>query len=219
MTKIPLQSKVYRRIEREFLGNRLIENSLRGYWCEAMLAEAFGADVKIASNGWHPWDLQIGDDNATYPDRIRIQVKNAAVAQTWHTQRSNRSTPLFSLKYRRRPYHLEQAQTLVPCEPEGFLCEVFALCYHPKEVHEADHRNPQQWFVYLLPVIGPNCAVSEIEFAYLRQRVSESGKPSQTQRAPGTLERGIRGRPPIQPIPVQDLSIGDLFDCLALNRS
>lgn len=219
MTRSLMQDKIYRRLEREFLGSRLIDNSLRGYWCEAMLAEALGSCFKIVSHGWHPWDLQFGADDANYPNRIRIQVKNAAAAQTWHKQGSAPSSPLFSLKYRKRPRHFEHSQAEVPCEKAGFLCEVFALCYHPKDIHQADHRIPEQWLVYLLPIVGPNCAITGTEIAYLRQKTLESGKPSQTQRAPGTLEKGIRGRPPIKPIPAHELSSGNLFECLGLSRS
>jgi hypothetical protein len=59
----------------EFLGAPVMDNNLRGYWCEAMVAEALGKECRITSKGWAPWDLEIGPTNADYPARIRIQVK------------------------------------------------------------------------------------------------------------------------------------------------
>ena len=70
------KSRCLDRLRDDLLASRLIENSLRGYLCEVMVAEAIGPDCRIVSSGWHPWDLELGEPGTA--DFLRIQVKNSA---------------------------------------------------------------------------------------------------------------------------------------------
>lgn len=89
-----------------------------------------------------------------------------------------------------------------------FICDVFVLCYHPVEDPAvADHTDPEQWRFYVLPVVGPNVAVIPKELAAANARVIRTGKQSVCQRRPGTLERGLRGRPPVAPLTLSELSV------------
>lgn len=211
-----LQNRVRTRIAREFFAGPLIDNTLRGYWCEAMVAEALGPEARIVSAGWHAWDLQIGPDHHAFPDRIRLQVKNAAARQTWHGAGARPSDATFSLAWRRRPAAFQDQVPGVPCEAEGFLCEVFVLCHHPVGTDDADHSDPDQWAVYLLPVVGPHCAVTEAERAWASASLERTGRQATTQRRIPTLERGIRGRPAVAPLRVADLSVAAIRGCLGL---
>lgn len=206
---LPTVEKVQQRLSMEFLGSRLIDNTLRGYWCEAMLAEALGDECRVASHGWHLWDLQFGPDEAEFPERIRIQVKNSARLQPWNSKTGKLSEALFKLPFKKRPDYIERDWPGVPCEEYGFHCEVFALCYHPVEdPARADHRDPDQWLVYLLPVVGQGCALSGPEMEAARRAVVERGaRVSYADRRPETLEDGIRNRPPVKPRSVGDLSV------------
>jgi hypothetical protein len=196
------------RFFREAFSGRLLDNTLRGLWCEFMMCEALGPECRPVGLAWHPWDLQIGSDSEGTPERIRIQVKNSAVLQSWNEIEGKASTPLFNLTWRRRPAYFDRTHPGVPCEQEGFLCDLFILCHHPAaDWTVADHREPAQWRFYLVPVVGPPRAVSDAEIAAMRSGVLSSGKPSSTQRRPGTLESGIRGRRPIHPVSVDSLSI------------
>ncbi|MDK3073170.1 hypothetical protein QO034_08625 [Sedimentitalea sp. JM2-8] len=123
-------AQIQRRVQREFLSARIMDNNLRGYWCEAMLAEALGDQCAICSFGWAPWDLQIGKSEDTFPSRIRIQVKNSAARQTWHSESDAPSDCLFNLTYRKRPHYFERDNPGIPCETFGFMCDLFALCHH-----------------------------------------------------------------------------------------
>jgi hypothetical protein len=205
------------RFFREAFSRPLLDNTLRGVWCEFMLCEALGPECRPVGLAWHPWDLQIGPDSADVPTRIRIQVKNSAVLQTWNEAAGKASASIFNLTWRRRPAYFDRSHPGVPCEREGFLCDLFILCHHPVADWEvADHRNPSQWRFYVLPVIGPFCAVSEVEITALRQSFGVAGKPSSTQRRPGTLEVGIRGRPPIHSLGIEDLSAGAIRQAIGL---
>lgn len=205
------------RVRREFLERPIMDNALRGYWCEAMVAEALGPECRIVSDGWNPWDLQVGPDGGSFPERIRLQVKNSAARQTWHGADDAPSASSFTMTWRAPPFYLARDNAAVPCEDEGFLCEMFVLCHHPVSGANADQRDPRQWNVYLVPVIGALSAVTDAEVAWCREKLARTGKPGTTQRRVETLEKGIRGRPPIRPRRVEDLSV-DLIKSLLQAR-
>lgn len=215
----PSSDDVKSRFFREAFSRPLLDNTLRGLWCEFMLCEALGPACRAVGLAWHPWDLQIGPDTADVPDRVRIQVKNSAVLQTWNEQEGKPSSPLFNLTWRRRPSYFERTHREVPCESEGFLCDLFILCLHPvADWQAADHRDPLQWVFYLLPVVGAGGAVSDAERAALRRSFAAKGRPSSTQRRPGTLEAGIRGRPAIRPLRIDELSIDQVYHAIGCRR-
>ena len=189
----------------------LLDNTMRGLWCEFMVAEALGADCRAVGFGWHPWDLQIGPATSALPDRIRIQLKNSALLQSWNAASGRLSKPLFNLTWRHRPSYFVRDFPSIPCEDEGFLCDLFILCFHGEaRIDVADHRDPDQWQFYLLPVTGSSCAITQSELAALQSRVRATGKPATVQRQPTTLETGIRGRPPAAPVKITELTIGAL---------
>jgi hypothetical protein len=201
-------SDVLARFMSEAFAQPLMDNALRGYWCEAMVAEALGPDCRLVAQGWHPWDLEIGDPFGNFPDRIRIQVKNSAQLQSWNQVSGRPSEASFSLKWRHKPGFFERDNPGVPCEVEGFLCDLFILCHHPEiDPKRADHRDPKQWGFYLLPVVPGHNAVTANEVNWLRNRLAATGKPSNTQRRPETLANGIRGRQPIRAVGIDDLTI------------
>lgn len=193
---------------KELFGQRLLDNTMRGYWCESMVAEALGPECKIVGAGWHAWDLQIGPDRAQFPERIRIQVKNSARLQPWNLLTAKPSKCQFDLKVRKKPYYFDPYNPGVPCEEVGFLCEVFVLCLHNiSNPDAADHLDPEQWLFYPVPVIGPLSAITAKEMKAAINRVEETGKPASCIRRPETLGKGIRGRPPIQSIDISGLTI------------
>lgn len=113
--------QISNRLMDSLLSERIMDNSLRGYWCEAMVAEALGPECKLVSQGWYPWDLQIGPDESEVPDRIRIQVKNSARLQQWNLENGKLSDCQFNLKYSKRPDYFERDYPGVACEDCGFL--------------------------------------------------------------------------------------------------
>ncbi|KPP88284.1 MAG: hypothetical protein HLUCCO07_16040 [Rhodobacteraceae bacterium HLUCCO07] len=192
----------------EAFSRPLIDNTLRGLWCEFMIAEALGPECASTGFSWYPWDLQIGDGRTTFPERIRIQVKNSASLQSWNQANGQKTDPLFSLTWRKKPYYFERDDPGIPCETEGFLCDLFILCHHPvTDIGTADQRDPGQWDFYLLPVHGPNSAVTQAELQWAQQKLRETGRNSSTQRRPSTLRSGIRGRQPCEPVGISDLTI------------
>lgn len=208
---------IQNRFEREFFSKKILDNSLRGYWCEAMVAEAIGDACEVVSSGWAPWDLQIGSVYAAFPDRLRLQVKNSARRQIWHTPESAPSECLFNLNFRTRPQYFCRDHPNVPCEEIGFMCDLFVLCYHNEaDFQKIDQRDPEQWRVFLVPASPEFGRITQSEVDWVLARITSGLSSSSLQRRPATMELGIRNRSAIKPIPLTQLSIDDIKHALKL---
>ena len=195
MCEVLTPDGIRQRVTREYFDLHVIDNNLRGYWCEAMVAEAIGPECRICSGGWAPWDLEIGASTRAFPHRIRIQVKNSARMQTWHVPTSQPSEPVFNLSYRTLPTYWQRDNPDRQCEPQGFLCDIFVLCYHGLDDAETvDQRDPEQWQVFLLGATPRYGDITDAEFLACQKKLQTTGLPSSLQRRPSTMVKGIRGR-------------------------
>lgn len=209
---------IKKRMFAELFDRPILDNTARGYFCESMAAEALGRECKIVGAGWHAWDLQIGSEFDTFPNRIRIQVKNSAKIQPWNMNNGKMSECQFGLKIRTKPSYFERDNPSVFCEEIGFLSELFILCFHENgDLGSANQLDPMQWKFFLVPVVGPKNAITEKELAWAVEKVRKTGKPATVIRLPETLERGIRGRPPIPSIGIGQLSLASVRQALGLS--
>ena len=184
-------ARIAARVLTKFFTGPILDNTQRGYFCEAMVAEMLGPAARIVSHGWHPWDIEFGDTRADFPQRIRIQVKNSARLQTWQ-RRGPDADCSFILPYRRRPG--AAGPPGVTREERGFLCDLFALCDHPETDRTvADHTDPAQWLVCLLPTDPRLGAITPGDIACLDSRLASATAPA-IIRTVRTLAQGIRGR-------------------------
>lgn len=212
--------QIKKRMFDEVFDQTLMDNTFRGFWCEYMIAEALGKDCKAVGAGWNAWDLQIGESEDEFPKRVRIQVKNSARLQIWNRSTGKLSDCQFNLTFRKRPDYFARDTPNTPCEEYGFLCDLYILCLHKEDnVNEADQTDPKQWVFYLVPVVGEFSAVTPAERAYALDQCRQYGKRSSCIRKPGTLEKGIRGRPPVLPIGIDDLNINSVYKSLGVARA
>jgi hypothetical protein len=204
------------RLTREFFECRVMDNALRGYWCEAMVAEALGPECRITSANWAPRDLEIGPESGVFPQRIRLQVKNSACRQTWHGTASQPSDTLFSLTWRNRPAYWTRDFLHRPCKASGFLCDAFVLCHHPGfDEPGLDQGDTSQWQVYLVSARPETRAITPKEFARLRAGREGQSRRS-IQRSPKSLREGRMGSAGIEPIPMTKLTMQSVRDTLAI---
>lgn len=203
--------RIMLRLRSEIFDRPIMDNTMRGLWVECMVAEALGSTCSIVSHGWHPWDLQLGRSADEYPRRIRIQVKNTARLQTWEDPKRPLTECLWTLAMRPRPAYFDRYNDGVACEEYGFLCDLFILALHDNEDRRsADQRCPDQWRFFLVPVVGPNAL-----FQIKQGREGQRSNPSYTVK-PATLQRGIRGRPPVNPVPWSNLTSQMIGETLAI---
>jgi hypothetical protein len=209
--------QIKRRMFKEVFHQPIMDNTMRGFWCEYMIAEALGERCNIVGTGWHAWDLQIGNSEDSFPSRVRIQVKNSAKLQIWNTVSGKLSNCSFNLTFRKRPFYFERDNPEIPCEEYGFMCDLFILCLHKEEdVAKADQTNPKQWDFFLVPVVGELSGVTPKELAATSDQCKANGKPSACMRQPHTMEKGIRGRPPIKPIGIEHLTVESIYNSLGV---
>lgn len=203
------------RLIRELFAERVLDNTMRGYWCESMVAEALGPECKIVSAGWHAWDLQIGPDNADFPHRIRIQIKNSARIQPWNVGSGRISDCQYELSFRKKAAYFDAYSAGVPCEEYGFMCDVYVLCYHDVlDPVTVNHLDPDQWKFFLFPVVGPFSGLTESELKWSCDKVMGGGRPAKSVRRPETLVRGIRGRPAIEPVTIDRLTVAAIREAV-----
>jgi hypothetical protein len=217
---MPTRETIKRRANKELFDTQLMDNAIRGYWCEAMVAESLGSGCEIVGGGWNAWDIQIGEDLGAFPDRIRIQVKSSARLQIWNKANGKQSDCTFNLTYRKKPDYHDEYHSTANCEDFGFLCDLYILCLHDeRDIKKADQRDPSQWKFYLVPVAGENCYFSELELANAHTLIANGKqKTSSFMRRPETMEKGIRGRSPVVPLAVKDLTIDSVYNALGLQK-
>lgn len=72
----------------------LLNNTLRGSFCEFIVSAALGIDLSGVNEDWTPYDILMPGDPS-----IRIEVKSSAYLQAWET--SKLSTIQFSIRQTR----------------------------------------------------------------------------------------------------------------------
>ncbi len=86
----------------------LMNNTLRGVYCEFIVAAAMGLDLSSCRIDWTPWDLSVPQqwyDGDIVKDEIHIEVKSCAYLQSW--RQGKLSDVLFSI----RPTHAWNEKT------------------------------------------------------------------------------------------------------------
>ena len=65
----------------------LLDNVLRGSFCEFVVGAALGVDLSAGRTNWAPWDITFPyswEDAAGRHDFIRVEVKNSSYLQSWN---------------------------------------------------------------------------------------------------------------------------------------
>jgi hypothetical protein len=131
MTRDEINARLWKRL----YGGKVIENQLRGALVEELCAVALGDDWNITSEDWAAYDLE-------GPDGTRIQVKQSAALQTWGVAK----TAQFSIA--RKTGRWEGADWI---NQPGHQADLYMLFWHPIKDETADHWDPDQWCVYVIP--------------------------------------------------------------------
>ncbi len=77
----------------------LLNNTLRGSYCEFIISSALGLDLSGVNEDWGAYDVNFPfrwNDDGVWRDDIRIEVKSGAYLQAW--QQSKLSNILFSIR-------------------------------------------------------------------------------------------------------------------------
>ena len=74
----------------EWSSSDLLNNTLRGAFCEFIVAAALDLDLSSARTDWTPWDLTVPhqwSDGNVLRDEVHIEVKSCSYLQAWDQTR------------------------------------------------------------------------------------------------------------------------------------
>ena len=130
---------IERLVERVY-GHPLINNVERGAYVEHMIELALGKPWHLTPP-WDSWDLEHRQSLA------RIEIKQSAARQPWHTRRPRESPPTrasFSIKKPSTVYWADGTERKTR-SPQRHA-DLYVFAWHPMEDwNTADHRRPDQW--------------------------------------------------------------------------
>jgi len=120
-------------------GKPLINNVLRGQVAEAIVALALEPEWNWCSADYASWDFDRSDG-------VRLEVKQSAHRQSWHTGAGVKVSPGFDVKARKQ---LWDGTAYVHSNRRA--ADIYVLAYHGRNDDSADHRDPNQWEFFVLP--------------------------------------------------------------------
>lgn len=118
--------------------SNLLNNTLRGSYCEFLVAASVGADLSGVSRDWAPYDILM------QPENVRIEVKSASYLQAWEQSR------LSDIRFSIRPTRAWSPQTGYGNETVR-QSDVYVFCLYKETVREqADPLVLDGWDFYVI---------------------------------------------------------------------
>lgn len=122
----------------------LLNNTLRGQFCEFVVSSALGIDLSGTNDDWRPYDILFPNPEPDKPD-IRIEVKSSAFLQSWNGKAL--SSPRFTI----RPTRAWNPETGYE-ETVKRQSDVYVFClYSVTDPQTADPLNLNGWKFMVLP--------------------------------------------------------------------
>ena len=134
----------------------LLNNTLRGIYCEFLIATAMGLDLHMGRENWTPWDLTVPYrwiDKGNCKDELHIEVKSGAFLQSW--KQSKLSKIVFSI----RPTHVWDNSAGYGSESRR-QSDVYVFClYTVTDRSNADPLVLDGWQFYIVPteILNDRC--------------------------------------------------------------
>ena len=113
---------------------------LRGLVSEAIVAAALEPEWEWCSADYSSWDF-------VRADRMRLEVKQSAVRQTWASDTAPPSRTSFDIAARKGRW--EDGVTWV--EEPGRHAQLYVFAHHAVGDASADHCDPAQWEFFVVP--------------------------------------------------------------------
>lgn len=135
---MPDSAEVRRRACDAVFGQRLITNNFRAVIVEAMIASVLEPEWRWCSADYAGWDFERADG-------VRLEVKQSASKQTWHSQTDKPSSCSFDIRAREGRY--EGAAWF---EGRGRNADLYVFAHHGVCDDSADHADPSQWAFYVI---------------------------------------------------------------------
>ena len=118
----------------------LVTNIFRGHLVEAIISLYLVDAWTWCSGDYAAWDFEHSKS------KLRLEVKQSAVRQTWAAPAHVKNVSTFDIRERQGRYD----GALWMAEP-GRFADIYVFAYHCVDDDSADHRDPQQWEFYIVP--------------------------------------------------------------------
>jgi hypothetical protein len=118
-------------------GSPLVMNTHRAVIVEAIVSTAL-PQWEWCSADWAAYDFRCGS--------TRLEVKQTAAKQPWHSNSAKRSRPQWDVAAR-TGYYVGSEWTAEP----GRNADIYVLAMHSRFDDAADHRDPAQWTFFVVP--------------------------------------------------------------------
>lgn len=138
LSHVPTSERVLRRVISAF-DRPIIQNNLRGFYIEYMVAELLAPNWHHCGDDWASWDLV--SETGT-----RLEIKQSAAVQSWAAPDTPARSPRFSIA--RKNGHFEGAKWNAL---SGRPADVYCFAWHQRTDALADQRDPAQWEFYVIP--------------------------------------------------------------------
>lgn len=132
----------------EWAASDLLNNAMRGVFCEFIVAAALGLDLISCREEWTPWDLTAPHrwtDGDVLREDVRIEVKSSAYIQSWQQERP--SNVIFSIRPSRFWTAEGRYSEVVRRQSDVYVFGLYAVT----DREDADPAVLDGWKFYILP--------------------------------------------------------------------
>lgn len=141
----------------------LLNNTLRGSFCEFIVSAALGLDLSGVNSDWDPYDVSFPyrwQRNGVWRDEVRIEVKSCSYLQAW--EQSKLSNIMFSIRPTRAWDPINGYSGEIKRQSDVYVFCVYTVTNREK----ADPLVLDGWEFYVLPtetlnnICGPQKSIS-----------------------------------------------------------
>lgn len=150
----------------------LLNNTLRGSYCEFIVSAALGINLSGTNDDWTPYDISFPynwEYNGETRDEVRIEVKSCAYLQAWWQGDGRLSNIQFSIRPTRAWDSINGYAEEVKRQSD-----VYVFCLYTETVRErADPLVLDGWDFYILPtrVLDEQCRPPENDLTHHATKV------------------------------------------------
>jgi hypothetical protein len=119
-----------------------MQNQIRPLYVEAMIEDVLGPSWRYVGGNWTGWDF-VSQQGA------KLEVKQSAAIQPWSVARGMKTKGIFDI--RERTGYFGEEGISWHAGP-GRNAQIYIFAWHPVVDETADHRDPNQWRFYVVPV-------------------------------------------------------------------
>ena len=177
------KDKIIRIASDAAFGSPVMNNVMRAVIVEAMVSTALSADWTWCSSDWSLCDFR-------HADGTRLEVKQSASRQSWHTEADKPSRAVFDIAPRVQAW---DGKRWVPSS--GRNAEIYLFAHHSETGPQCDHRDPKQWRFFVMAtdrlpttrsvsLAAISRLVEPVLYAHLGKAVEMAREASSSYRAP-----------------------------------